>query len=451
MIGQLARLLLRVFYRSFSIRNPERMPERGPLVVAANHHGSLIDPLVLLAMSDRPLRPLAKAPLFHYPILRFFLRWVRAVPVYRPQDGQVRPGSNAEVYRTSAEVLAAGGALMIFPEGLSKAKPVLSTLKPGAARIALAAEERSRWSAGTALLPVAIHFEHAHDYRRGTVIAEIGVPIAVSEYRETWQRDPEAAVAELTQRLTAALREMLVEGESSEELHLLRTAMRCWLRERGEAPDTAREVVLARDFARAHRRLQAAAPRELEELRELTAVYARTLATFRLSGGELDVRYHPLAILRFVAFDGLGLLALTPLGIAGLIASYLPFQVASILAGRMSEEEDSWASLQLGVAAAVFPVYWFIAAVIAAAVWGRAAFFLALFGLPALATVAWVFADHWARLRHRARSFVLLAGGAALARHLRGNRRAIHDHVQRLVAIMTEEARTAWHPSDPLV
>ena len=100
LVRWLSRLLLSAFYRRWSLFHPERVPA-GPLVVCPNHHGSLVDPMVLIAGFERPLRPLAKAPLFRSRLLRQFLDAVGALPVFRPQDRHLVTGSNQDLLAAS--------------------------------------------------------------------------------------------------------------------------------------------------------------------------------------------------------------------------------------------------------------------------------------------------------------------------------------------------------------
>src|SRR5947208_2547107 len=74
---------------------------------------------------------------------------LQAVPIYRRQDaGEPGPASlrttrNDDSFARCFELLAAGEALLIFPEGQSHSDPSLRQLKTGAARLALGALQRN--------------------------------------------------------------------------------------------------------------------------------------------------------------------------------------------------------------------------------------------------------------------------------------------------------------------
>jgi 1-acyl-sn-glycerol-3-phosphate acyltransferase len=54
-IRGLIRLLLEVFYRQVAVVGAERIPASGPLILAANHHNSIVDAMLLLAVAPRPV------------------------------------------------------------------------------------------------------------------------------------------------------------------------------------------------------------------------------------------------------------------------------------------------------------------------------------------------------------------------------------------------------------
>lgn len=126
-------------------RGLQTLPDTGFVAVA--NHVSEIDPLAVghaIYRSGNTLHFMAKDSLFKVPVLRSALRRTNQIPVSR--------GERAEVGRSlkvAAEVLAGGGAIVIYPEGTLTRDPELWPMraKTGAARLAL--------TTGAPLIPVA--------------------------------------------------------------------------------------------------------------------------------------------------------------------------------------------------------------------------------------------------------------------------------------------------------
>lgn len=87
----------------------QNVPMSGPVIIACNHV-SYFDPPALGAASPRRIQYMAKEELFRIPLLGPAIRAVGAYPVDRQ-------GSATAAIKRSVEVLHAGGAIGIFPEG----------------------------------------------------------------------------------------------------------------------------------------------------------------------------------------------------------------------------------------------------------------------------------------------------------------------------------------------
>jgi 1-acyl-sn-glycerol-3-phosphate acyltransferase len=143
----LARLLVRVFFRSLEVSGSDHVPAVGPVIEVANHQNGLVDGLVLIAAGRRYPRFLGKSTLWKIVPLRPFLALAGVVPVYRGADADAdaglstgeRAARNQAALAESGRLLAAGGTIGVFPEGVSHDLASLQELRTGAARLALAA------------------------------------------------------------------------------------------------------------------------------------------------------------------------------------------------------------------------------------------------------------------------------------------------------------------------
>jgi cytidylate kinase len=131
--------LMRLMFRLESV-GAENIPERGPVLMVANH-SSVLDPPLVGGASGRQLTYLAKAELFEIPLFRTLIRALNARPIRRE-------GADPGALRTARRVLEEGGALLVFPEGTRGEEGDIRSAKSGAGLLAV--------SSGAAVVPVYI-------------------------------------------------------------------------------------------------------------------------------------------------------------------------------------------------------------------------------------------------------------------------------------------------------
>jgi 1-acyl-sn-glycerol-3-phosphate acyltransferase len=100
---RLVRLLL-----GFTVYGAEKVPEKGPLIVASNH-SQYADPVLICMAVPRRIQWMAKREVFVPPLDRFFY-FIGAFPVDRQKGGRA-------ALRAALGFLSEGWALGIFPEG----------------------------------------------------------------------------------------------------------------------------------------------------------------------------------------------------------------------------------------------------------------------------------------------------------------------------------------------
>ena len=138
LVGLVVGLLRRVMGWRTRATPPDPVPPPDqPLVVVFNHT-SAIDAFLVVDTIWRRLRhwcqPLVKAEVFDVPVLGTLARGAGAIPVARG-EGTAREAA----YGDAVDRLAAGGTIMIAPEGTTTHDGSLLPLRHGAARLALEA------------------------------------------------------------------------------------------------------------------------------------------------------------------------------------------------------------------------------------------------------------------------------------------------------------------------
>ena len=104
----------RTFYRLQIVGPP--VPAEGPVLLLANHPNSLLDPALVAAAAERPVRFLAKSTLFTDSRVGWLVRASGAIPVYRRSDDAAAAIHNVDMFTAVHRQLGGGAAVGIFSE-----------------------------------------------------------------------------------------------------------------------------------------------------------------------------------------------------------------------------------------------------------------------------------------------------------------------------------------------
>lgn len=189
-----------------------RIPERGAALIVANHI-SHIDPIfdvVYVRETGRLPHVMAKASLWKIPLIGRVLTGTQQIPVERGN------GAGQKALAAATDVLAAGGVVVIYPEGTVTKDPDMWPMRPRAGVAALAL------SGDFPVIPVA-HWGSNHVYTsygtgrrfkplpRKDVHVVAGEPIDLSAWRGTpidnrAIRDVSHLIMDRIQQMVAELR-----------------------------------------------------------------------------------------------------------------------------------------------------------------------------------------------------------------------------------------------------
>ena len=376
LVRRLAEALVRLYYPGRALEGAERIPAGRPLVFVLNHPNGLLDPLVLRVATGRPARFLAKSTLFSNPLGRLAMDAFGSIPIYRAHESQGARRRSAQLClasrnddsfaRCRAE-LAAGGALALFPEGVSHSDPQLRPLKTGAARIALSAEAEHDGKLGVTIVPVGLYYERKTTFRSSVLLA-VGEPLAVAPLLTDYGRDERATVTALTETIDARLDEVVLQAETRELLiGIARVAD--WTRERDAEPDAlAPQHRRALAMRSAYQRLRARDPERVEAIAADARAYARALRRLGVRD-PWALELVPIRPRQLAAAVG-KLVVAAPVAALGAVMGWLPYRLAGVVAERATRDEDILGTVKLIAGAAFLAVAWGLEAMAAGVAWG---------------------------------------------------------------------------------
>jgi len=423
----LARLAARTFYR-FEVAGPAPHAS-GPVLLVANHPNSLIDPVFVAAAAGRPVRFLAKAPLFHQPSIGWLIKAVGCIPVFRPVDDPTRVGQNADMFRAAEQALAEGGAVAIFPEGVSHSEPSLQPLKTGAARIVLGAARVLECP--VAIVPVGLVLRGRHRFR-SRALAFLGPSIAWNDLGAAGPDDQDAVRA-LTDRIDRGLRAVTVNIELWEDEPLVRVAEAVWTAERGGAADEAARLPRLGAAAELLGSLRRSDDDRWAALARRVREHGRKLAILGLEPADLHADLGWGTALRWIAGRA-HLLALAAVWLIGCTVFWVPYRVTGWWEGRQRLDPDVRATYRLLGGTVAMALWVLAAAAVTGWLAGIAAGIVVLLLLPVLGAVTLRLEDRRRAAWRDARRFILLRGRARLRRYLAAQQEALATDLDRLYA-----------------
>lgn len=427
LFSSMARLAARVYYRVRFAGAP--VPPAGPVLLVANHPNSLLDPTLVVASAGRPVRFLAKAPLFSDRKIGWLVRAAGAIPVYRRSDDPTLMSHNEDAFRAVFAALGAGAAVGIFPEGISHSDPAMATLRTGAARIALGAVEET--GRAFPIVPVGLSFREKDTFRSDAFVVR-GAPLQWDDLATRGTEDGNA-VRELTSRIDAALRAVTVNLSSWEDRPLVECAVRIWEAERGMPSREAERLARMETTTRVLEGVRTRGDEAGLELAEDVRRHDRRLERLGLRPSDLaaDVRTG-----KGVRWASRRLFLLMPLGIVvavvGAALFWVPYQLTGIIVNRVRLDQEVRSTWKLLIGIVLYAIWLLTLVLVAGATFGWIGALLTLIAVPVVAMIGLQVRERWQSAWSDARRFFLLRSRQSMIEKLRDQQRDLAFRLEQL-------------------
>lgn len=426
MLSGLSRATSHIYYR---VRFSGPSIPAGPVLLVANHPNSLIDPTLVVAAGSRPVRFLAKAPLFRSGAIGWLVKAAGAIPVYRRQDDPGQMSRNEDAFNAVFAALARGDVVGIFPEGISHSEPGMAPLRTGAARIALgAAVELGQV---ISVVPVGLSFRAKELFRSDAYVVR-GFPLAWGDLAARGPDDADA-VRELTTRIDAALRGVTVNLAEWEDQPLVECALRVWEAERA-TPSRAGERLTRMQFtANGLAKVRASGDAEGLALIDDVRLHDRRLRWLGLRPSDLSADVRAGRAVRYAAGR---LYLLLPLGlilaVVGGLLFWPPYRITGLLVARLRLPRDVRATWQLLAGAVVYAAW---LSLLVWLVWKTSGWVIgvgALVLMPVVAIAGLYVRENWRSTFQDLRRFLLLRTRHPLIAKLRDEQKSLAERLDQL-------------------
>jgi 1-acyl-sn-glycerol-3-phosphate acyltransferase len=178
------RFTLHLFCKRIIWHDKSILSHRRPLLIGAHHPNSFFDAIIIGAYMDLPVHFMTRSDVFKWSWVRYLLRQLHMIPVYRIRDGKDKLSLNDSSFKEGCNYLKQGDHVLIFVEGFCENQTTLQPLKKGAARMLL-----QSWKDGVSveMLPLWIRYHSFFDCAKtidimpGTPFGSSSMPASLSD------------------------------------------------------------------------------------------------------------------------------------------------------------------------------------------------------------------------------------------------------------------------------
>ncbi|MDX1651292.1 MAG: lysophospholipid acyltransferase family protein [Brumimicrobium sp.] len=348
---------IRLYYKEIRIKNKHNLPQKGPLIIIANHPNTLMDAWVVGMICKQPIYYMAKATLFDSKFKLKMLRSLNMIPINRQGEGKTEGVDNTDSLSECYKVLTEGKTLLIFPEGTSYQERVLRKLKTGTARIALETELLNQGNLGLKVVAVGINYSHPEKFR-SNILVDIDKPRGVTDYLEEYKKEGISAARKLTAQFRTRLEHVLLTTETQEEENLM-SALFDLLNSRYNGKGrkgVSGEVTQMKEIKDRIDEIKILQPWLLEEIKIKVKSMRWKLEKLRIKADFLDRRFRSTMFFRQIFTSVLFILIALPVAFFGILHNILQYLFTDWLVPKLSKDIEYYAPLAILVGIVLYPV-----------------------------------------------------------------------------------------------
>jgi glycerol-3-phosphate O-acyltransferase/dihydroxyacetone phosphate acyltransferase len=358
----LFKITVKLFFSSFKVKGRANIPSNKPLLIVANHPSTFMDPIVMAIAAKRRVHFIAKGEAFRSKFAQWLLPKFSMIPIYRKEHDPHLSHKNDETFEKVYEILEKGGAVIIFPEGISITDRILKKIKSGTMRMALGAEAKNDFKLDVHILPMGLNFSDPHRFR-SKVEVRIGTPIPVREYKEAYLADSMKGIQLLKERVRVSIEGLIfcVDSPDTDQLisRLESIYKRNFLDKENRYHLQLDEEIRISELVRERvNYFIKNDPSRVENMSHQLENHAELMKFLNLDGEVVDVVGGNK--LKFTIRDYWYFIIGFPVFLFGLINNYLPYKLPGILANKLNSRADFRGSILMASGTFIFLIFYVI-------------------------------------------------------------------------------------------
>lgn len=361
-LKQIIRASLFFFFKRILVSGKEHLPDKGPLIIVANHPNTLMDPLLIAAITGQRIGFVANAGIFVNKLITRIFNYFHVIPIYRKKD--ILPGEkpdNRKAFVKCHDYFDQAGTLLIFPEGTSYYELKLREIKTGTARIALSYEDLKGFKGNLRIIPIALDYSDSIQFR-SIVSVTICKAIEVGAYQMAYEADEFDTVGQLTEDIRKEFAEIVPQTSGKEQEAFLVNAHHFYTTFYSPTASLQKNPKESLELrTQVSKALQLLKTRNLELYLDTQSKLTRFFKIMKeeridpaLISAKLIRKYSmPVIIIQFLAF-----LFLFPFYFLGIFFNYIPYILPAKIFKAMKLDIEYRAPVQMILGLICFPVYY---------------------------------------------------------------------------------------------
>ncbi|MFC2128332.1 1-acyl-sn-glycerol-3-phosphate acyltransferase [Bacteroidota bacterium] len=386
--------LKKIYYREVYINNIENIPDNTPVMFAANHQNSLMDPFCIIISVKQQTIFLTRAGVFKSDRISKILNRFKMLPVYRLRDGFETIQKNKEIFTQCGKILENNRCLGIMPEGSHGDVKRLRKLQKGFVRVALDSEEHANYKLGVKVIPIGIEYKDVTKFR-SRVLINVGEAINVSEFIPQYIENKQIGYKALNKEISNKLIPLMIHIKT-DEIHDLLVRLRNIYNTRMQKKLNLSDKTFLSCFKadkimiESFEEFYSTDPEQIHSLDKLTIEYTEGLKKLNLRDHLLENKNYPFYK---VLINILLLLILFPLQLFAVINNYLPYKLPDWIINKIKPDSQFISTFRYVFSLLFFfPLFYIIIFIITLLVSGNIYFTL---GYLIIASSLGLFAIHY--------------------------------------------------------